>query len=74
MSAKTDTAHDDKVFELGQAYVRAHNEWHKALKQYGATSRESNEAFDIVLKIRDQIQRVQLGDKKRNKRMLGAHY
>lgn len=71
MSKATDEAHDDKVIELGKAFVRAYNDWGITVKKFGAVSTEANEKYRVVLTVQKRLHKLQAQDRKRAKKLLG---
>jgi len=58
--------HDDKVFELAQAYVRAVNDLRRIVKEKGAASHEAYEALRVCEAIQRRIKKLQTADRRRN--------
>lgn len=67
MTQATDKTHDDKVFELGQAYVRTVHELRNIVKTLGATSHEVYEKLREVETIQRKLKQTQAQDRKRAK-------
>lgn len=72
MNKATDEAHDAKVFELGQAYVRAHNEWRAAIANHGPLSKEVADKWHTLTTIQNRLHRLQAQDRKRTRKRLGV--
>lgn len=66
MTRASDIAHDNKVFELGQSFVAAYNDWAKAVKEHGSMSHDAYEKLRIVENIQKRIKRMQAQDRRRN--------
>lgn len=73
MSNASDIAHDDKVFELSQALVRAVNAHRKAVKENGVLSVEAEETARVMVQAHAKLKTLQARDKQRGKQNRQIH-